>query len=150
MNRLAFSRHWPGVVLGIAFCCFFLIGAGLVAAPHSASDTPFGLGLMVVCAWLSYRSFRGAGLVVDNETLRARGLLRTRRWDVGTVRKVDVAVSRVGLYERAFICVELAGRSPFRFTQFNTSPRRRGDLEQLAAGINTFLAGGDTTQQPVR
>lgn len=45
-----------------------------------------------------------------------------------------------GADERAFLCIALVGRPPFRFGQFNASPRRRGLLEQVAAGINAFLA----------
>lgn len=116
-----------------------LLGVGLAASPQSVSDRPFGLALAIAFGWLSYRGFRGATIAVDGTGLRARGLLRTHRWPLEAVSSVSVAVGQVGLYERAFICIALMGRPPFRFGQFNTSPRRRGRLDQVAADINAFL-----------
>lgn len=136
---VAFTRRWPGVALGIGYGVMGLLGVGLAASPQSVSDRPFGLTLAIVWGWLSYRGFRGAAIAVDSTGLRARGLLRTHRWPLEVVARVSVAVGQVGLYERAFICIALVGRPPFRFGQFNTGPRRRGQLDQVAADINAFL-----------
>ena len=95
---------------------------------------------MVACAWLSYRGFRGATVTIDRTGLRVHGLLRTHRWPLVQVRGVSVVVGQVGLYERAFIRIELAGRRPFLFSQFNSPPRSRAELDQIASELNAFLS----------
>ena len=144
---VAVTRHWPGVVLGVAYGLMGLIGVGLAASPQSPSDRPFGLALAIVFGWLSLRGFRGTAIAVDGTGLRARGLLRTHRWPLASVVRVSVVVGQVGLYERAFVLIELVDRRPFRFAQFNTSPRVRHQLDQVAADINAFLTDS-TSRKP--
>ncbi len=139
-EKLAFSRHYPGVVLGIGFGVMAVLGAGLAVAPKGPSDRPFGLVLSIVGAWLSYRGFRGVQVTVDHVELWMRGWLRTRRWDLAAVRRASVVAGPVGVYKRAYLRLELSQGHPYRCVEFNTSLRRRQHLDGIAAEINTFLA----------
>lgn len=126
--------------MGVAFGLMALLGAALASAPEGPSDRPFGIALVIVAAWLSYRGFRGVQITVDHAELRTRGWLRTRRWDLAAVQRASVVLGQVGFYTRAYVCLEITERSPFRFVQFNMSPRHRQQLDAVATEINTFLA----------
>jgi hypothetical protein len=139
-EALTFSRHYPGVALGVGFGVMALIGADLASAPEGPSDRPFGIVLAIVCGWLSYRGFRGVQITVDHAELRTRGWLRTRSWDLAAVQRASAVLGQVGLYTRAYVNLEVSARYPFRFVQFNTSPRHRQQLDLIAAEINAFLA----------
>lgn len=139
-ETLAFSRHGPGIALGLGFGVMALLGVGLTVAPEGPSDRPFGVVLAIICVGLSYRGFRGVQITVDLAELRTHGWLHTRSWDLTAVRHVSVLEGPVGLYKRAYIRLEVDRRQPFRFVGFNTSPRHRQQLDEIAAELNTFLA----------
>ena len=77
---------------------------------------------------------------MDHAGLRTPGRLRTRTSDLAAIQRASVALGHVGLYTSAYVRLEVNDRYPYRFVQFNTSPRNRQQLDLIATEINDFLA----------
>jgi len=91
------------------------------------------LVLPAACLLMAWRSFRGGTLLVTSQLVVLRGIYRTRRIAVDSLRTVDVAVGRFGLlgYTNEYLRFFTIDGEVVEFKEFHS--RRRRDPKRLSA-----------------
>lgn len=137
-NRSA--QLWLAISSGIAA----VIGLAMLTSPDTRVP---GLLFAVVWGAVAFRALRASSVVVREDDVEIRSIVRTKRHRLADVGRVEVAYSRLGLYgsgREYLVFLRTDGRQE-SFMELNCRPPRDPDgdsvVRQAAAHINDRLGG---------
>ena len=120
------SRYVRGLTTG-AFVVFALIAASGFAN-QSGSGLAFPAVMVIILAVLAFRAWRSATVVVGEQEVVVRSLLRTRRWPLSEVREFVAATRSLGMggWRRHVLGIVFVDGATRWLSEINSRPPRQG------------------------
>jgi hypothetical protein len=140
VTETTYSENRARIVLGLEFLFLGIIfGAGLGLREIGLR---IGAGVLLVAMLiLFWRAFQSATLVIQEDVIVARSLLRNIHLRLREITGVRIAKGMVGLYERSYLVFDLIDGRHIAFKSMNSSPKQEGSaVEQAARDIANLIA----------
>jgi len=119
---------------GISIGALGLVGTAVTSSVAAAQI--FGIVTGVPLCLLAVRAFRSSTLLVGEGQVTVRTLFRRHRWSLDDVVGASLETGYVGMHERQFPVIHLAGGRDYECRELNTAPARARELAPVVDAIN--------------
>jgi len=133
---IRFHRWHPSLLGGVALSTMasMLVGGAVTSSVTAAQI--FGAVTGLPTAALAVRGFRSCTLLIDEDGVTVRTLLRRRRWSLDQVLGATIETGYVGMYERSFLVIHLINGRVYECREINTSAAKSEPLVPIAEAVN--------------
>jgi hypothetical protein len=133
------SHYVRGLTTGVFALFALILAPGL--ASDSAAVIAYVATMEILLAVLVVRAWRSATVVVDDQEVLVRSLLRTRRWPRSEVREFIVETRSVGMggWRRRVLGVVFVDGTTRWLREINARPPQRSTsswLDEAASAVN--------------
>lgn len=145
-----FHRWHPSLLMGMGMSVSAL---GLLGSAVSTSVTAaqiFGVAAGLPVAVMAVRGFRSSTLLIDDDCVTVRTLLRRRRWSLEQILRASVEAGYVGMYDRRFPVIHFVDGRFYECREINTSPAKSAALAPIVEVLNRAVrerAGSESTDR---
>jgi hypothetical protein len=116
-----------------------VLASGLLGSAVTSSVTAaqiFGVATGLPLAVIAVRGFRSSTLLIDEDCVTVRTLLRRRRWSLDQILGGSIETGYVGMYERRFPVLHLVGGGAYECREINTSAAKSEELAPIVEAVN--------------
>ena len=133
---MRFHRWHPSLLMGVGMSVFAL---GLLGSAVSSSVTAaqiFGVATGLPLAVIAVRGFRSSTLLINEDCVTVRTVLRRRQWSLDQILSASVETGYVGMYERRFPAIHLIDGRVYECREINTSAAKSEELAPIVEAVN--------------
>ncbi len=141
MSPETFNNRGNQIVASAYGALIVLIGLSGLITGHPAE----GAGFLIFGAAFAVRAIRSSNVVVREDVIETRSMLRTRHFATAALSGADVAVGRVGvvLYRREYLLLRCKDGHEVPFKELNAKPGPRTVVREAVEAINQRVGGGE-------
>src|SRR5207248_1422237 len=107
------------------------------------TESPTAVVFLVVGGISAFRALRSSRVILGEQAVETRSMLRTHRYPVDSIRSVVVERGRTGMngYGREYLALTLANGEVVRFKELNAKPRADGEtvVQHAARAITAVI-----------